>query len=373
MPEVNGRVLVVDDDDLILKVCSAVLSRLGITADLVSSPDDALLRIGSNRYDAIVSDIRMPGVDGITILRAARLRDATVPFVLMTGNPSLETAVSAVELGVLRYLQKPFTVDEFADVVTTAVSKRVGAEEMARLDERLNHALEHLWMAYQPIVQWSGRRTFSYEALFRTTAKDVNGPLEMLDLAERTKRLFDVGRTIRARVARDVAQLNSDTLVFVNVHASDLDDPDLFSSSAPLSALASRVVLEITERASITHLADLHQRMSALRGLGYRLAIDDLGAGYAGLTTLADVRPEFVKLDGSLVRGIEKDRRRQAVIGSVVEVSRDLETVVIAEAIETSSERRLLDSLGVDLMQGYHFARPDRPFVSPRSEAMSDG
>ncbi|MEW5741628.1 MAG: EAL domain-containing protein [Myxococcota bacterium] len=364
--------LVVDDDEVMLRVCSAVLSSVGLTADLVSNPVDALERIRSRRYDAIVSDIRMPDGDGISLLRAARAQDATVPFVLMTGAPSVETAVSALEHGALKYLQKPFSVDEFAHAVTSAVHKRVQAEDLPALGERLDHALTHLWMAYQPIVSWSSRSVFSYEALFRTAAKDVNGPMEMLELAERTHRLFDVGRAIRARVARDAAALAPGLKLFVNLHPADLDDPELYRSDAPLSMFASRVVLEITERASITDLDDVMARVAALRGLGYRVAIDDLGAGYAGLTTFAQVQPEFVKLDGSLVRGIEQDRPRQVVVSSMMNVARDLGTHVIAEAIETSAERRQLEALGVDLMQGYLFCRPEKPFATPRAEAMND-
>lgn len=367
-----GRVLVVDDDEIMLKVCDAVLGSVGLSADLVSSPLEALERIRTCRYDAIVSDIRMPGIDGITILRAARAQDATVPFVLMTGAPSLDTAVSAVDYGALKYLQKPFSVDDFAQVVTSAVNRRVATEQLPALRTRLEHALSHLWMAYQPIVSWRGRKVFSYEALFRTAAKDVNGPMEMLELAERTHALFDVGRAIRARVAHDAEHLAKDVLLFVNLHPSDLDDPELYQAHAPLARYAPRVVLEITERASLGHVEDQLSRVAALRALGYRVAIDDLGAGYAGLTTFAQVQPEFVKLDGSLVRRIENDRARQVVVGSMMGVASDLGTHVIAEAIETVAERRMLEQLGVDLMQGYLFCRPERPFAAPKAHAMRD-
>jgi EAL domain-containing protein (putative c-di-GMP-specific phosphodiesterase class I) len=370
--EPSGRVLVVDDDEVMLRVCSAVLSSVGLTADLVSNPVEALERIRSFRYDAIVSDIRMPDGDGITLLRAARAHDATVPFVLMTGAPSVESAVSALEHGALKYLQKPFSVDEFAEAVTSAVHKRLQSENLPALRARLDHALAHLWMAYQPIISWKHRAVFSYEALFRTAAKDVSGPTEMLELAERTQRLFDVGRAIRAQVARDACALASGLLLFVNLHPADLDDPELYRSDAPLAAHASRVVLEITERASIADLDDVMARVAALRKLGYRVAIDDLGAGYAGLTAFAQVQPEFVKLDGSLVRGIEKDRPRQLVVSSMLNVARDLGTHVIAEAIETNAERRQLEGLGVDLMQGYLFCRPEKAFAVPRAEAMTD-
>jgi len=113
-------------------------------------------------------------------------------------------------------------------------------------------------------------------------------------------------------------------------------------------------------------------RVEVLRGLGYRVAIDDLGAGYAGLSTFAQVKPEYVKLDGSLVRNIEGDRARQVVVGSMMSIARDLGSQVIAEAIETVAERRMLEQLGVDLMQGYLFCRPEKPFARPNPNAMLD-
>jgi EAL domain-containing protein (putative c-di-GMP-specific phosphodiesterase class I) len=372
MAESSGRVLVVDDDEIMLKVCNAVLSSVGLTADLVSSPIEALERIRTRRYDAIVSDIRMPGIDGIAILRAARAQDSTVPFVLMTGAPSVETAVSAVEFGALKYLQKPFSVDDFAQVVTNAVQHRVASENLPLLRARLDKALDALWIAYQPVVSWKRRAVYSYEALFRTAAREIIGPLELLELAERTHRVFDVGRAIRQRVANDLERLDGDALVFVNLHPKDLGDDELYEAQAPLTRHAHRVVLEITERASIHDMDDVVSRVEVLRGLGYRVAIDDLGAGYAGLSTFAQVKPEYVKLDGSLVRNIEGDRARQVVVGSMMSIARDLGSQVIAEAIETVAERRMLEQLGVDLMQGYLFCRPDKPFATPKPSSLLD-
>ena len=92
-----------------------------------------------------------------------------------------------------------------------------------------------------------------------------------------------------------------------------IDDHELFSPAAPLSRIASRVVLEITERASLDELGDVAPRLAQLRGLGFRIAIDDLGAGYAGLTSFAQLEPEVVKVDMSLVRGIDSSDRKSVV------------------------------------------------------------
>lgn len=359
-----GRVLVVDDDDLFLRVCGSVLRRAGATVETISDPAEALRRIERNRYDAIVSDVCMPEVSGLSLLRAVREIDRLVPFVLMTGAPNVDTAISAIDLGVHKYLPKPFDVDVFVTTVGEAMLKRQGSVDVPALNRKLDRALEGLWMAYQPIVSLSATGSMGYEALLRTTAEEIKGPGEVLELAEKTGRLVDLGRAVRMRVAMELPQLDSDICVFVNLHPADLEDDDLYASDSPLAPFAKRVVLEITERASVTHDETLNDRMKRLRSLGYRLAVDDLGAGYSGLTTLARVQPEFVKLDGSLVRGIDASTVNQVVITAVLDLATELRSQVVAECIETRGEYNTLSSLGVDLMQGYFFARPGKPFVN---------
>lgn len=364
MPSPLGRVLVVDDDDLFLRVCQSVLRRGGLTVEAVADPLEALERVRQRRFDAIVSDVCMPGVSGLSLLEGVRKVDPTVPFVLMTGMPTIETAISAIDLGVHKYLPKPFDVDAFVVAVTEAVKKRVGAEDLPALHRRLDRALEYLWMAYQPIVSAPRQVTTAYEALLRSSAEEIKGPGDVLELAERTHRLFDLGRAIRRSVATELPRLAADIDVFVNLHPADLEDPDLYDASAPLSQHARRVVLEITERASIAHDQSLQDHCRQLRALGFRIAVDDLGAGYSGLTTLARVQPEFVKLDASLVRGLESSAVNQLIVTAVLDLSGELGSRVVAEAIETPQELGALRKLGVDLMQGYFFARPARPFVA---------
>jgi EAL domain-containing protein (putative c-di-GMP-specific phosphodiesterase class I) len=275
----------------------------------------------------------------------------------------VHSAISAVNLGATKYLPKPFDADLFVRTVTEEVHRRVRRQDLTGYNRRLDAALDGLWMAYQPIVSYSEARPHAYEALLRTTA-DVDGPTEVLELAEKTHRLFDLGRRVRATVARDVSALPPGVLMFVNLHPADLEDPELYDAASPLSLHAGRVVLELTERASVTHDASLERHISALHALGYRLAVDDLGAGYAGLTTLARVKPEYVKLDGSLVRDVDTSTTNQIVIKSIMLLAQQLDMRVVAEAIETPAELKTLRLLGLEYLQGYLLARPARPFVS---------
>lgn len=359
-PVVSGNVLVVDDDDLFLRVCTTVLKRAGFNVEAVGDATKVVGTLAAGRFDAVVSDVRMPKVDGVQLLRAIRSHDAEMPVVLMSGQPTVEAAIQAIEHRALRLLQKPFEVDVLVDVVQKAVRAR-SSKAPLHMHEKLDRALATLHMAYQPIIGAQAGRTMAWEALVRCR-DGASGPLQLLEFAEKTERLPDLGRAIRNAVAADAVNLPDDCLLFVNLHPKDLDDPHLVSPDAPLSKIARRVVLEITERASLEEIDSLQAKLFALRSMGYRLAVDDLGAGYAGLSTFAAVEPDFVKLDGSLVRGVETSGKQQFVIASMIDLARELGSQVIAEAIETAEERRALATLGIEWMQGYHFAKPGPPF-----------
>ncbi len=146
----------------------------------------------------------------------------------------------------------------------------------------------------------------------------------------------------------------------------ELDDDSLILPEAPLSRFASRVVLEVTERAPLETIRDVTTRVAQLRALGYRIAVDDLGAGYAGLTSFAHLEPEVVKVDMSLIRGIDQSLMKQKLLGSIIGLCRDLGIEIIAEGIETEAERDALIRLGGDLCQGYLFARPEKPWAEIR-------
>jgi EAL domain-containing protein (putative c-di-GMP-specific phosphodiesterase class I) len=359
-----GTILIVDDDDLFLRVCSAVLKNAGFRVEGLSDPTRALETLKAGRFDAVVSDVRMPQIDGVQLLRAIRSHDTAIPVVLMTGQPTVEAAIQAIEHRALRMLQKPFDVDVLVDAVRDAVRSRASNSPI-HLHDKLDRSLASLHMAYQPIVAMSEGRTKAWEALVRCRDGAKNA-LELIQTAEVTGRLRELGRKIRDTVASDAAQLPDEALLFVNVHPNDLDDPHLVSPEAPLSRIARRVVLEITERSSLEEVEALTTKLFTLRSLGFRLAVDDLGAGYAGLSTFASVEPDFVKLDGSLVRGLPDSLSQQRVVAAMLELARQLGSQVIAEAIETEAERAALSSLGIDLMQGYFFARPGPPFPSAK-------
>jgi EAL domain-containing protein (putative c-di-GMP-specific phosphodiesterase class I) len=220
-------------------------------------------------------------------------------------------------------------------------------------------------MAFQPIVCAADRELFGYEALLRTGEPDLANPGAVLDAAERLNRLQKLGRTVRKRTAHAFADADdSHGLLFVNLHAIDFIDRSLASPSAPLAKYASRVVLEITERAPLDHVPDLRFRVARLREMGYRIAIDDLGAGHSRVNLFRPLHTDFVKLDMSLVRGIDRDPAKQRLVSSVLRFCGDKGIRVVGEGVETRAEAEMLTELGCQLLQGFYFCRPGPPFPS---------
>jgi EAL domain-containing protein (putative c-di-GMP-specific phosphodiesterase class I)/CheY-like chemotaxis protein len=378
IPE-KTRVLLVDDDSGVLCATQRILERAGHEVVACNSGDEALVKLEQQAFDVMVSDIQMPGITGLKLLRAVRERDLDLPVVLVTGNPGVRSAADAVEYGAFRYLIKPVPNTELRAVVLRAVSigraarsKREYLEETgsgrfklgdrAGVDAILDRALSTLWIAYQPIVRAADLTTVAYEALMRVDEPLLPHPGAVLSAAERAGRLHDVGRAVRSSVVASSRATENSWLFFVNLHPEDLLDPALYEQDSPFSALARRVVLEVTERASLDQVSGLHERIAQLRALGFQIALDDLGAGYAGLTSFTQLEPEFVKLDMSLVRGVHQDSTKQKVIRSMVRLCQDMGKKTIAEGIETPEERDALLQLGCDFFQGYLFARPGRPF-----------
>jgi len=370
----GARVLFVDDDPILRRSWSRFFRGTPMAMEAVADGAEAIDRLREDVFDVVVSDVAMPEMDGVELLRFVRAHHPGTPVILVTGTPTLGSAADAVEYGAVRYLLKPVAPNALLAAITEAMERRTlsdgrSLDELARdgercaMEERLDRALEGLWMAYQPIVFAKKREVFGYEALVRTVEPSVPHPGALFELAERLGAVHRVGRAIREQVAAHASQAAAAaTTLFVNLHPLDLLDDDLYAARAPLSTVAERIILEITERETLDHVADLGARLAELRRLGFRVALDDLGAGYAGLSSFAAMAPEIVKLDMSLTNAIDASPVKRKLIYSLVSLCKNLGALVVAEGVERPEEREALVELGCDLLQGYLLARPGRGF-----------
>ncbi|MCC6806064.1 MAG: EAL domain-containing response regulator [Deltaproteobacteria bacterium] len=378
----KGKVLLADDDPDVLRTFTRVIQVSGYEVTPVPDGLAAIDALKNGSFDVVVSDISMPRLDGLGLLQEVRQHDLDVPVILLTGEPGLPTALRAIEHGAYRYLSKPCenavlmqTIAQACRLHQIALIKRQALATLelenrslgdrASLESRFTSALETLYMAYQPIIAWKDRRCHAYEALVRTKEPTVPHPGALLDAAERLDRLHDLGRCIRKAIAQNIKIGAPAALIFVNLHLRDLLDEELYAKDAPLRPYASQIVLELTERASLHECTDIQARVAELRKQGYRMAVDDLGAGYAGLSSFTLFEPEVVKLDMLLVRDIERSETKQKLVESMARLCGEMNIALVAEGIETGAERDVVVRLGCDLLQGYLFAKPALPFVTP--------
>jgi EAL domain-containing protein (putative c-di-GMP-specific phosphodiesterase class I) len=372
----GARILIAEDEAEQRELLELVLVQAGYR--VAAAPDGAvaLRLIEQERFDVVVSDIKMPGLDGIQLLHAIRKRDLDLPVILLTGDPDLASAARAVNEGALRYLTKPTgpslilrEVDNAVRLHGMARLKRDALQHLGYADKLLGdkaslttafaRAIEAVWLAYQPIFRADGSR-YGYEALVRCDVDPLRAPPALIDAAERLDRMIELGRLLRARIASLIASRPDLCPIFVNLHPSELDDEQLYHPAGAFARHAGSVVLEITERASIDDISEVRSRVRRLKDLGFRVAVDDLGAGYAGLSTFAALEPDVVKLDMSLVRSVDAEPIRKRLVRSMIEVCRESGILVVAEGIETEAERDTLVELKCDLLQGFLLGRPGK-------------
>lgn len=375
----SARILLVEDDEGLRRAMTRILESDGFTVVPARDGREAFELIEKGDIDVVVSDVAMPNMTGLELLAQVRRFDMELPVILVTGGPTEEDALEAKKYGALNYLAKPLDPNRLLTVLARAerlrrmaIAKRMAmdlldsrlprAGDLAGLEHSLDDALSTLWMAYQPILRASDGGIYGYEALMRTRSASLPHPGAVLDAAERLNRLDDVGRKVRTLAPAPLQSAPPQTLLFVNLHASDLNDPQLLDPSSPLVQAAHRVVLEVTERATLDKVHEVTSRISDLRSLGFRIAIDDLGAGYAGLTSFALLEPEIVKLDMTLVRDVSTSPAKSKLIQAFCGVCRDMNALVVAEGIETREERDHLIGLGCNLLQGFLHAKPGPAF-----------
>lgn len=215
-------------------------------------------------------------------------------------------------------------------------------------------------MAFQPIVDMRTRTVFAYEALAR--GSDGSGAAQVLgQVTEDNRYQFD--QTCRVKAVGLAAQLGIDSHVSINflpnaVYEAATCIRATLEAAQRYNFPTERLIFEITENERVVDREHLKRIIQEYRRRGFKTAIDDFGAGYAGLNLLAEFQPDIIKLDMELVRQIDADPVRQAIVQGILGVCKALHIEVIAEGVETMAEYALLRSFGIYFFQGYMFARP---------------
>lgn len=223
--------------------------------------------------------------------------------------------------------------------------------------------------AFQPIVDVHARKVFAHEALVRGPAGEPAGSVLSRITAENR---YSFDQACREKAIRIAASLNLRSHLSINFLPNAIYRPEVCIRSTLQAAdrhgfPVERIIFETVEGEQISDGKWLAEILSEYKRIGFKTAIDDFGAGFAGLNLLADFQPDMVKLDMALIRGIDHSPSRRAIVAGVVSMCEQLAINVIAEGIETRDEAHCLSDLGISRMQGYWFGRPQ--FESAAREA----
>lgn len=373
-PAQPPTVLFVDDEPNITTNLKLLFRKAPFKVLVANSGTQALELMLSSGVDVVVCDEQMPDMMGSALLAQVRELYPSTVRIILTGEASLDAAITAINhAGIFRFLRKPCSGEELSACLKEALEARDAQQRVAVVEKDVSarrdlartfrRAVEALFVVAQPVVSMSDRRVFAYEILARTREPAVPHAGAFFAAAEELGQVRELDRAIRRKIAEIVPTLPSGSNLLINLHPESLDDPELLAEGSPLHPYARRIIYEITERSDLRSLESAREQVSRLRTLGYRIAVDDLGAGYAGLTSIALLQPEIVKIDMALVRGVEASPTQAALIASVITLCSKLGVQVIAEGVETAAESARLRELECDLLQGYYFARPAPPFI----------
>lgn len=225
---------------------------------------------------------------------------------------------------------------------------------------------ERITAFFQPIIEVENSDTvYGYECLSRgiSPSGEYIPPSKLFGIARSADLLFNLDRTCRLSVIRDAVAQNIQNTIFINFNPTAIYNPD-YCLQTTLAAIkkakipAEQIVFEVVESEDIKDTDHLVNILDFYRNRGFKVALDDMGAGYSSLNLLSKLKPEFMKLDMELIRDVDKDDYKATITKNLIQLAKDLGVLSIAEGVETMSEWEWVKSHGADFVQGYLFAEP---------------
>ena len=266
--------------------------------------------------------------------------------------------------------------DGFLIHISVRIVTNTRKNKMKKKEELLSIIEEgRIHPVFQPIVSLRDGQILGYEALSRIDGKTkIQDMEEFFQLGVHYGKTWEIEKLCRKKILQTYAQFpetQKTGKLFINVNPLVMQD-EKFKQNYTKKQLEKRgiasekIVIEVTERNTIDNLQEFQDTMNHYQQEGYEIAIDDVGSCYSGLNVIANTKPRYIKIDMALVRGIDKDPMRQALLKGLVEMANHTSFELIAEGIETEDELELLMKLGIDYGQGYLLERPGRDLMPIR-------
>jgi len=224
---------------------------------------------------------------------------------------------------------------------------------------------ESLTSYFQPIVDMKDNSIYGYETLARGVREDgtLVYPNELFSKSKRNDLNFKLDRLCRESSLKTAATKKVQQKVFINFIPTSIYDPEFCLNSTvkwanQLEFDPSQIVFEVVETELVKDQKHLKKILAYYRSKGFKIALDDVGEGYSSLNMLIELKPDIIKIDRNIIDGIDKDKLKQSVYRALFHLAKEHNITVLAEGVETKYELEMIQSIGVDLVQGYYFAKP---------------
>ncbi len=366
-------ILIVDDEPAVSQLLTVLLTSQGYTTRTATTGRQAL-ESASFPVDLILLDMMLPDFEGLKVCQQLKSNSHSkdIPIIILTGHHSKTERIESLYLGAEDYLVKPFEPDDlFArmDVVLRRHQARPRQELAVQNHQETISELkriideESIHVRFQPIYFLKPMSLFGLEMLSRpqTTTPMLN-PEVFFRTALKYGVYYEV-EMIGWRKALKLAAENFDgrQKLFLNCDPYLVEREQFKSVRETFSSFgmsSNEVFLEITERSAVVSFDLFYEKLRHYRQDGFKIAIDDLGAGYSSLESIIEIRPEAIKLDKHIVNGVSSDVYKNSIVKLFVAFCHENNIICVAEGIETKSDLEALVELGVDAGQGYYLSRP---------------
>ncbi len=365
------HVLIVDDEKNLTRMLCMLLETRGYNVETAFTAEEALQKV-SPELDVIILDLVLPDLSGFDVCRELKQSDRTnhIPIIMLSAHCLHEDKVEALYLGADDFIAKPCEHEElfarmevvmrrgrqFSKPERPTTPKTVICELRKILDDAL--IVPH----FQPIYLLEPFRFYGIEILTRPVHPGIFSNPEALFEAALQYGLYSELEILSWSMAlSSLSKHVRDEKIFLNCNPYFIESAQFLRVKAMLEKngiLSNNVILEITERSAISDFKLFYEQLHNYRDYGFQFAVDDVGGGYASLESIIETKPEVVKIDHHIIKGVTHDPYKQSIVRFIVNFCRENNIFSIAEGIESHEDLQALIGMGINAGQGYYLCRP---------------
>lgn len=364
------EVLLVDDEKQQARLLQMLMETRGYEVGTAFSGADALKKV-SPRHDLVILDLVLPDIDGFEVCRRLKQDEQLkhIPVIILSAYSFSEDKVKSFYLGADDFLAKPCEHEElFArmDAIFRRKSANCYSDEKIITELHRIRNQRNIVSYYQPIYQLYPFELLGFEALTRPiTQGHLKNPEQFFKVALQYGIYPEVELLGWANALVEISKKKFYGKIFLNCNPYFIESVEFARVTQLVENCGidpSSIVLEITEMSAVLDFHLFYEKLIPYKEYGFTFAIDDLGRGYSSLESLVEIRPEFVKIDGYIIRDLYRNELKRSVVEFVIEFCKRHKILVVAEGIETQEDLQAARAIGLDAGQGYYLCRPQPEF-----------